>query len=179
MTTYTEYTYEIERDTQPSNPRELEKIGTIVADCGYLNSDDDAPSFFWQNFEDLEDAERYMIVKHDAAVILPIFLTTRHGYCELSIADGGYRFSSTSGFIYVTREKIKKLFGKDFLTYEEEKEVKKKLLKELTDYESYLNDDVYQYVIKKDKSIIDIQSGFCSYGECREAAEKALEELAK
>ena len=105
--------------------------------------------------QELEDEELIEIIEANA-VILPLYLYDHSGI-TMSTKPFSCRWDSGQvGWIYVTHEDIVKEFG-----HLDIEKTKKTLEKEVKEYDQYLTDDVYGYVLEnKDGEVIDSCWGF-------------------
>lgn len=164
--TYKGYTIEIHSDEDPSNPREeFDHMGTMVCFHRRYTLGDK------HNFS-LEDAQAFE--ETFDGLLLPLFLMDHSGL-SISVRPFGCPWDSGRiGFIYVTRETIKKEYGNDSL--ESFEKAKKYLTGEAKDYDSYLRGDVYGYIVKDDEGN-ELDSCWGFIGDMEYPIEQAKEQI--
>lgn len=154
---------EISPDASPENPRDWENLGTMVC---------------WHRRYSLGDAHAFHNPQQFAetvhvrtAIILPLYLFDHSG---LSISTSTAQFRSCDpagwdwgqvGYIYVTKEDMRREFGVKRLTRRLRALVEEMLRREVRVYDQYLRGEVYGYTVtdRHTGEVIDSCWGF--YGE--------------
>lgn len=148
-----EYELSIFRDEDAESPREWDNLGKMV--CWHRRyslgdkHDFDSPQDFYESSE-----------YKDIFVILPIYLYDHSGI-TISNDDFGDRWDSGQvGYIYATKDSIRKIFGKE-PSQIDHKEIIEQLKGETTTYDQYLQGDVYGFTIENNQGeVVDSCSGF-------------------
>ena len=147
---------ELVYDPDAANPRECDNLGTIliapnkahwianrdsaVASIPFGNS----PHEHWDNIR----REQLKLKKSDIAIAYPI---TKHEHGEISLQLGyksGWDYT-VSGFVYVTKETLRKCYGVDRITKSIIEQAKTCLQSELDMLTAWLNGDCYGWQIKE------------------------------
>jgi hypothetical protein len=177
--TYKGYTIEIRQDdTGADSPRDWDNIGTMSA---------------WHPRYDLGDKEHGGISKDEAielpnrddVICLPICIldhsgvwmrTGKRGFQE----DPGGWDTSHVGYIWVTKEKMKKEFSKKKWGKKLEAKAYEILEQEVKTYSQYLEGDIWGFIIT-DASGNDVDScyGFYGYDYCLQEAKSQVDYYAK
>jgi hypothetical protein len=153
------YYAEIVIDTDPGeSPRDWDNLGTMVCFHNRYNLGDTVDNGHHSHilsgkgentFRDVEDFSEWLEEnKEDIAVILPLCLYDHSG---ISMSCGrGYPYndrwdSSQVGYIFVTKEELKKEYSKKICTSAIKKTAEKVLRSEVDVYSQYLTGEVYGY----------------------------------
>jgi hypothetical protein len=156
---------QIFQDTWAESPRSWDNLGTMAIFHKKYNFGDEA-SFSSEDFDNWAKMEEYINTKLKAAVCIPIYMYDHGG---ITINTQGFTDpwdSGQIGFIYVTEDKLKDIFGE--VTEVVIKKATEILEQEVKTMDTYLTGNVYGFqLIKrepgKEDQIIDSCSGF--YGE--------------
>jgi hypothetical protein len=174
---YKGYQIDINQDIDPENPREAwDNLGTMVCFHGRYNLGDktDLRSSQFTGWDELETHLRENL---DAVVILPLYLYD-HGGITMNTTGFSCRWDSGQvGFIYVTREKLRKEYDWKRVSPQRRERVAELLRGEVQTYDQYLTGDIYGYSITKDGEDIDSCYGFYGSDYCEEAAKEYIEYL--
>jgi hypothetical protein len=175
------YEIKIEHDDDPMNPRtEWDNLGTMICfHKGYnLGDKTDYKSSDYESWEELKDA---IIENEGEVIILPLYLYDHSGI-TISTSPFSCRWDSGQiGYIFVSKDKIKKE-GID------EDEVVEYLKNEVKTYDQYITGDVYRYAIYEietcslghtHKNYVEGCGGYYGEDECRGEAESMLSSLKK
>ena len=158
-------TIEIHPDENPGNPREeWDNLGILFADHRRYDLGDSEKilgfqkSSFREAFESWSEIEEHLEGYHGALYALPVYMMD-HGSVALSTSSYACKWDSGRvGVIYTTTENLMKIMGTTDVTEERVHEI---LRGEIDTYSSYLNGDVYGYVIKdEDGEQLDSCWGF-------------------
>ena len=144
-------------DADADNPRECDNLGTILiapSKSHWIANRDSAvdtsipfgnsPYEHWDNIR----REQLKLKKSDIAIVYPI-TKYEHGFISLSL---GYKQGwdyTISGFIYITKETLRKCYGVDRITKSIIERAKNCLQAELDLLTSWLNGDCYGWCIKE------------------------------
>lgn len=149
----------IKRDPSPSNPREeWDNLGTMVCfHKRYKLGDKHGMS--------LEEAQVFQ--KREDIIALPLYLYDHSGITMKTSSFNDRWDSGYVGFIYVTKEKIRKDYNWKVITKERRAKIEEYLRAEVKTYDQYLVGDVWGFETEEDSCW-----GF--YGDYQD---KSLEEL--
>ena len=143
-------------DQHATNPREWANLGTILIapnKAHWIANRDDVvdtsclgknPYEHWNNLR----REQLKLKKSDIAIAYPI---TKHEHGEISLQLGyksGWDYGVV-GFVYVTKEQVRKCYGVDRITKSIIERAKNCLQDELDMLTRWLNDDCYGWQIKE------------------------------
>ena len=173
------YLIEIIQDNDPQSPREWDNLGKMICFHGRYDLGDkhDYQSNDYSGWsEQRKDIEK----KENVCVMLPLYLYDHSGI-TMSTSPFGCRFDSRCvGFIYVTKEQVRKEYGVKRINKKLIEKVTKVLEGEVKTYDQYLTGDVYGYRISKitecelgheHKEEVDSCWGFYGEDECMTEAE--------
>lgn len=158
------YKLEIFQEEEPLDPREDENLGTMV--CFHRRYDlGDKTELKSSDFSSWEELESYLYKEEDALIAIPVFMYDHSG---LSINTTGFSCpwdSGQVGYIYVSKEKVRKWCNCKRISEKLKELVKEILCSEVDLYNDYLSGNVYGFIVtdKKTNKRIDDCSGF--YGE--------------
>ena len=142
---YKGYHIEIHNDEDASNPRENDNIGVMVAFHKRYDLGDKGHGYTADGQESWEElAEK--LEKDGAVVILPLYLYDHSG---ITMSTGKFNCpwdSGQVGFIFCTKRKLIKEYGKD--TKATRAKAEKCLKCEVETYDNFLRGEVYGYTIK-------------------------------
>ena len=144
-------------DQHAANPRDCDNLGTILIapnKAHWVASPDSAvdtsipfgknPYEHWENLR----REQLKLKKSEIAIVYPI---TKYEHGEISLQLGykqGWDYT-VSGFVYVTKETLRKCYGVDRITKSIIERAKNCLQAELDLLTSWLNGDCYGWQIKE------------------------------
>ena len=166
------YLIEVIQENDPQSPREWDNLGKMICFHSRYNLGD-------KHDFSMDEGQEFLKSK-EICVSLPLYLYDHSGI-TMSTSPFGCRFDSRCvGFIYVTKEQVRKEYGV--------KRINKKLIEKVTNilenevkiYDQYLTGDVYGYRISKitecelgheHKEEVDSCWGFYGEDECMTEAE--------
>jgi len=146
--TYKGYNIEVTSDMElePWDPREWDNLGTMV--CFHRNySLGDKHDINTDEFSSLKEIAEHLIKVKGACVILPLYLMDHSG---ISMSTGSFHCpwdSGQVGFIYATKEDIRKNFMIKNVTKEKKEHTERILQGEVKTYDAYISGQVYGYNI--------------------------------
>lgn len=155
----------IVQDQSPQSPREWDNLGTMV--CFHNRYDlGDSTDINHNDFDSWAEMEKYLYKKEDAAIVLPLYLYDHSG---ITISTGSFscRFDSGQiGFIYISRAKILKEYGRKIVTKALKEKVTTYLEGEVKTYDQYLTGDVYGFIVEEANEMVklsrkDYEAGVC------------------
>ena len=139
------HSLKIYNDETPTNPREWDNLG--IMECShnkYQLGDEQINS---DNFNSWEEIKDYLIKEKKAEIIYPLYLYDHSGI-TMSITPFHCRWDSGQvGFIYTTKEKIRKYFNIKNVTKKHLEQAEMILKDEVDTYDKFLTGDVYGYVV--------------------------------
>lgn len=143
---YKGYEIKIYIDEFNEDPREWDNLGTMICfhkrynlgDKNDLNSED---------FEGWDDLESYIQKEYDASVILPLYMYDHSGITIRTYPFSCRWDSGQIGFIYVSKEDVRKEFEVKRISKKIRDKVERILLSEVNIYDQYVRGDVYGYII--------------------------------
>ena len=139
----------INADDYPENPRSWDNLGTMACFHNRYNLGDNNIPFSSDEFDSWKEMEDYIINKLDAAVVLPMYMYDHSG---ITINTTGFSCpwdSGQIGFIYVTKEKLRKDYNVKRITKDLLDKATRCLLSEVATYDQYVTGDVYRFEILK------------------------------
>jgi len=176
-TTFGNYTINVQPDDMSESPREWENLGTMVYwHRNYILGDVDGSKEygeystqcnFWIELAGIEDEGQELNMEHvmelarERNVILPLYLYDHSG---ITMNTGGFSCpwdSGQVGFIYVSKETIRKEFGAKRISKQMVEKVEGYLRNEVKTFDDYITGNVYSYNIVRtdsDGEEIDIDS---------------------
>ena len=155
-------TLEIHVDEEPMSPREWDNLGTIVAFHRRYNLGD-IHKYNQNDYQNWCDLKSDIIKNEKVGVILPLYLYDHSG---ISISTSPFQCkwdSGQIGFIFASKDTIRKEFGIKRVTKKYIEKVTSILESEIKVYDQYLTGDVYGFVLKVDDQEVDSCWGF--YGD--------------
>jgi hypothetical protein len=162
---YKGYTINIYRlDEALDTPRADDNLGSMVCFHGKYDLGD-KHDYKHDDFNSWEALKEQIIKDHNPIVILPLFL---YDHSDISIKtfihgvhaswDGGW-----VGFIFVSKEKIKKEYKVKKISAKLKKTIENNLIAEVETYNDYLQGNIYGYTVEKDGERLDSCGGY--YGD--------------
>ena len=151
---YKDYTITVEQDTDAENPREDDNLGTMICFHSKFNLGDK---------HDFDPEEAYKLENKKDIIKLPLYLYDHSGITMSTTKFASSWDSGKVGFIYVTKEKIKKEYNWKYITKKRYSEIIRYLEAEVKMHNQYLTGDIYYYRIMEDYKEIDVCCSF--YGK--------------
>lgn len=164
------------------DPRvEHDNLGIMICFHG-RHSLGDQHDYSSQDFTGWDDLERHLIRKEKACLTLPLWLYDHSG---LRIQVGRYTGpdaqwdSGQVGFIYTTKEMIRRNWGIRNVTKEYLKKAEEVLCAEVSIYDSFISGDICRFEVRDfDGDVIDSCGGFIGcMDECIQEAKGAVDYL--
>jgi len=164
-------------DDDPENPRKYwDEVG-IMACFHNRYSLGDKTEITADMFSGWDEMENYIIKKLKAIVVLPLYLYDHSGI-TMSTSPFACKWDSGQvGFIYATRESVKKLMGWPRISAKRLKKVEEILQGEVKEYDAYLTGEVYGWRVKNEYD--DVLESCCGYLIVTDKDEKRFIEEAK
>ena len=174
------YKIKIVQDTDPSDPRGDDNLGTMVCFHGRYNLGD-KHDYRARDYDGWDEMEAAIIKRENVGVILPLYLYDHSG---LTMNTTGFSCpwdSGQVGFIYISKKKMLEEYGGKIVTAKLKERVKQYLIGEVETYDQFLTGDVYGYQIFEidEDEEYDIDSCWGFYGEdyCMTEAESIVNHL--
>ena len=162
--------YTIVRDDNAISPRENDNLGTIAyGSRRYILGDHFASS-----------DELAAIINDRNNIALPVHAYIHSGVSLNTVGFSDPWDSGKSGYIYVSKDKVREWFGVKRISPKLYNRVLSVLTAEIEEYNLYLNGESYGYIIKDDDgNEIDSCWGFLGEDVAKEAAEEAVSFFSK
>jgi len=157
------YKIEVIQDDNASDPRGDDNLGTMVCFHSRYNLGDkhDYNHKDYNSWEEMADA----IIKNEkVGVILPLYLYDHSG---ITISTGRFSCpwdSGQIGFIFISKEKIRKEYSWKNLTKKRLAKIEKYLKGEVETYDQFLTGDVYGFRITDTDTEEEVDSCWGFYG---------------
>lgn len=144
--------FRVFNDYNPIDPREWDNLGTMACfHRRYSLGDKDVP-FSSDEFGSWGEMEEYIWKSLDAAVVIPLFMYD-HGGITIQAYPFDCRWDSGQiGFIYVTKDKLRKEYGVKKVGKKILSKAEEILRNEILTYDQYVTGDVYSFEIVKVES---------------------------
>ena len=176
-------------DTDPQNPREWDRFGTMICrhrrySLGDVHHYDDARDFLIDLVGCCDETElsndRLLEMAQTKAVILPVYLFDHSG---LAMNTTGFHCpwdSGQVGFIYVRLEDVRQAFNVNRVSKQTRKCAEDALRCEIAAYHDYISGNIYGYSVEHEGEVIDSCWGFGGdfEGYCLSEARKAVPQQA-
>jgi hypothetical protein len=155
-------TLEVTQDEYPSNPRQDDNLSTMICFHRRYNLGD-KHNYNHQDYSGWAEMEKAIIKNESPAVILPLFLYDHSGI-TISTSPFSCKWDSGQiGFVFISKEKLKKEFNVKKVNSKLIEKATKILLSEVETYDQYLTGDVYGYTLLDENGEIE-DSCFGFYG---------------
>ena len=118
------------------------------------------------DFDSWAEMEKHLYKKEDAAIVLPLYLYDHSG---ITISTGSFscRFDSGQiGFIYISRAKILKEYGRKIVTKALKEKVTTYLEGEVKTYDQYLTGEVYGFIVEEATEMVKLSREEYETGVC-------------
>jgi hypothetical protein len=172
----------IVQDTDPSSPREDDNLGTMV--CFHKRYDlGDKHDYNHIEYDSWGEQRKDIEKTENVCVILPLYLYDHSGITISTSPFGCNWDSGQVGWIFVSKEDVRKEFGVKRITKEIIEKVTNILESEVETYDQYLMGDVYGYEIcevvtcsegHEHENELDSCWGFYGSEYCMEEAESIV-----
>jgi hypothetical protein len=167
-------------DCDAESPRDWDNLGTMICMHRRYNLGDKHNIDLPGDFASWDQVEAHLIKAYQAFIILPLYLYDHSGLTMRTYPFECRWDSGQVGFIYITKEKIKKEMARpktkkknpDLLPIKHiSKKIKARamqcLIGEVETYDKYLRGDVYGYVVEDaDENHLDSCYGFYGLEDC-------------
>ena len=179
---YKGYTIEVKQDEIPESPREWDNLGTMVCFHNKYNLGD-KHEITSSDFNSWNEVENHLKKENDIAIILPLYLYDHSGLrikigsFQGHLPQGHAEFDSGMiGFIYITKEKIRKEYGCKHITKKWIEKVTGYLENEVKTYDQFISGDVWYYVVEDENGEdIDCCGGIYGQDEAENQAKEMVD----
>lgn len=161
---YKGYTIEIGQDEYAESPREWDNLGYMVCQHSRYTLGDDNLEYHGESI--LDDLKRYIEVqglKLSDIVYLPLYLYDHSGITMNTTGFSCRWDSGQVGWIYVTKEQIRREYGVKRITKALREKVETVLKGEVATYDQYLTGEVYAWSILEGEDTVEAVCGFYDY----------------
>jgi hypothetical protein len=147
-------TLEIRQDEYPESPRQDDNLSTMICFHGRYNLGD-KHDYSHKDYSGWAEMETAIIKNEKPAVILPLYLYDHSGI-TISTSPFSCKWDSGQiGFIFVSKEKLRKEYNVKRLTQQIIDKAEKVLLAEVETYDLYLRGDVYGYTLLDENDAVE------------------------
>ncbi len=154
-------TLKIVYDENSDSPRSWDNLGTMLCSHGRYNLGD--KQFNSQLYNSWAEAKAGLTKEHKAAIILPLYLYDHSGITMRTTSFNDNWDSGQVGFIFVSKEKIRKEYNKKRISPKLLAEVEQRLIGEVETYDQFISGEVYGFVVT-DKAGNHLDSCYGFYG---------------
>ena len=156
------HTIYVHIDENPPNPRtEWDNLGTMVCFHNRYTLGDKDHGYNSNDFANWDELQAAIKKDNDVAAILPIYMYDHSG---LTINTTGFSCpwdSGQIGFIYITKEQVRKEFSAKRVSGKLSKKMREYLKGEVESYDKYLRGEYYGFIIENDNGdVVDSCWGF-------------------
>ena len=160
-----QYHVKVVQDSDPENPRTAwDNFGHMICFVNRYSIGDK---------HNMSGDELKEIIESENTFSLPVFVYIHSG---ITVNTSGFSCpwdSGQAGYIYVTKEEIRKEYGVKKISAKLTKRVYDILKSEVETYDQYLTGSVYGFVVEHDeKGVVDSCSGF--YGSVRDCLQEGI-----
>jgi len=157
---YKGYKIEIRQDEYAESPRDWDNLGKMICFHGRYDLGD-KHELSSSDFNSWGELEEFIYKEYNPLIVLPLYLYDHSG---ITMNTAGFHCpwdSGQVGFIYVPKENVRKEWNVKRISPELKEKVKKLLISEVKNYDSYISGDVYWYsIIDENGNTLDTLSGF-------------------
>ena len=147
-------TLEVTQDEYASSPRHDDNLSTMICFHGRYDLGD-KHDYKHQDYSGWAEMEKAIIKNESPAIILPLYLYDHSGI-TISTSPFSCRWDSGQiGFIFVSKEKLRKEYNVKRITKKEIERATKILLAEVETYDLYLRGEVYGYTLLNENGEIE------------------------
>ena len=158
------YKIEVIQDDNASDPRGDDNLGTMVCFHSRYNLGD-KHDYNHHNYDGWDDMEKNIIKDNNVGVILPLYLYDHSGITMNTTGFSCGWDSGRVGFIFISKDKIRKEYGWKNLTKSRLAKIREYLKGEVETYDQYIKGDVYGYTITDTETDEEVDSCWGYYGE--------------
>lgn len=171
---YKGHTIEIDTDQTCEDPREWSNLGKMFCFNRQYDLGDKNP-YSKDEFENWDEFEKRIIKDYSPLFIFPLSILDHTGlWMKIGTRwQSDYQGWDTSmvGFIFVTKEDVRKEYGAKRISDQTKEKARRVLKAEVNIYSSYINGDVYCYNVED----VDSCCGFYEYKGAIEEAKNSID----
>ena len=163
---------EVHQDELDESPREWDNLGTMVCFHGRYELGDTGHGYDHDDYSSWNELAEDIQRREDVAVILPLYLYDHSGLrmkvgsFNGLLPQGHAEFDSGQvGWIYITKQQIRKKYGAKRVTLQRIERVERLLRGEVNTYDQYLSGQIYGYVALDPGTGDTIDSCWGFYGD--------------
>jgi len=161
-------------DNDAENPREWDNLSKMV--CFHRRySLGDKHNYRVLDYHSWEDLKNAIKKDNDVAVILPLYMYEHSGITISTTPFSCPWDSGQIGWVYITKEDIRKEYNIKRVTKKYIEKATKILLSEVKVYDDYLRGETYGFVLEKDGEEIDSCWGFYGSDFCTNGMKEQIE----
>lgn len=154
-------TIKVFNDEFAESPREFECLGTMVCSHKRYDLGDKNHQVPVNQLNSWKEVEDYIKLKMKAVVIVPMFMLDHSGLTIASTDFNDPWDSGRIGFNYVTKDQIRKYFGKKRISQKMIDDAKEILENEIKVYSQYVSGNAYMYtIVDESNDEVDSCSGY-------------------
>lgn len=173
------YKIEVKPDTDPTNPRGWDNLGTMVCFHGRYDLGDKT-NYKSTDYYGWEQLKNGIMKNENVGVILPLYLYDHSGITMSTSPFSCPWDSGQVGWIFVSKKKMLEEYGGKRVTKKLIARVTEYLIGEVETFDQYIRGDVYGYCITKvdnEDEEVDSCWGFYGEEECMMEAESIVNSL--
>jgi hypothetical protein len=176
------YIIEVFPQMNPESPRDWDNFGTMVCFHRRYNLGD-KHNYNGSNYGGWEEQRKDIEKNENVCVILPLYLYDHSGITIKTSPFGCSWDSGQVGWIFISKDKVKKEFNLKRISKEVKERAEKILESEVLTYDQYLTGDIYGYEISKvtecelgheHKESLESCWGFYGEDNCMDEAKSVL-----
>lgn len=168
-----DFTIEIVPDSDPTNPRGWDNLGTMICFHSRYNLGDD------HKYKDSSEFNDFLRKNRKNLIMLPVYLYDHSGQTVATTPFSCPWDSGKIGYIYVTKAKAREEYNWKNITKKRVEKIKEYLDGEVKTFDQFITGDVYGYKISYDLNEIDSCWGFYGEDYCLEEAEAIVKRMMK
>jgi len=147
-------TLEVKQDEYAESPREWDNLSTMICFHGRYNLGD-KHNYKHQDYSGWAEMEKAITKNESPAIILPLYLY-EHSGITISTSPFSCKWDSGQiGFVFVSKEKLRKEYSVKRITKEIIDRATKVLLAEVETYDNYLRGEVYGYTLLNENGEVE------------------------
>jgi hypothetical protein len=179
---YKGFKIKIEQDCDGNSPRvDFDNLGKMICFHTRYNLGE-KHDYKHEDYSGWDALEAAIEKRENAAVILPIYMYDHSG---ITINTTGFACpwdSGKIGFIFISKDALKKEFGVKKLSQKHYADAKTMLVQEVETYDQYLRGDVYGYVVENQADAEEYEDSCCGmygYDYCLSEAKAVIDHKVK